>query len=115
MNFCSGGAEEFNVTRAYDLPVLAEGLGAVLLRAEEYKGIPRGAPIRFPDEEHAVLVVQDVAAVLTRLEEVNLPSNNKKKKVLVECNTLEYKREMQLGYFRMGKKRWNGMGIVDTE
>lgn len=75
--------------------MLAEGLGAVLLGAEEDKGIPRGAPVRFPDEEHAVLVVQDVAAVLTRLEEVNLPSNDIK--MLVKCNTQEYKREMQLG------------------
>lgn len=64
--------------------MLAEGLGTVLLGAEEYKGIPRGAPVRFSDEEHAVLVVQDVAAVLTRLKEVNLSSN--KIKMFMKCS-----------------------------
>lgn len=52
--------------------MLGQGLGAVVLGGEEHEGVPGGAAVGLAHEEHAVLVVQDVAAVVAGLEELDL-------------------------------------------
>ena len=61
LDLCAGGPEELDVSGADVLLVLSQRLVRVLLLVEEDEGVAGGAAIRLADEEHAVLLVEDVA------------------------------------------------------
>ena len=61
LDLCAGGPEELDVSGADVLLVLPQRLVRVLLLVEEDEGVAGGAAVRLADEEHAVLLVEDVA------------------------------------------------------
>jgi hypothetical protein len=69
LDLSSCRSEELNVSAPYDLLVLLQGFLPVTLLFEENKSIPSGSPIRFLDEQNSMILVQDVARVITSVEE----------------------------------------------
>ena len=72
LDLCSCGSKKLNVSAAYDLLVLLQGLLPIPLLLEQDKSIPGGSPIWFLDEQNSVIFIQDVARIISSVEKVDL-------------------------------------------
>ena len=86
LDLCSCGSKKLNVSAAYDLLVLLQGLLPIPLLLEQDKSIPGGSSVWFLDEQNSVIFIQDVARIISSVEKVNLEKSIVDKDKSCCCN-----------------------------